>query len=297
MNNILNNKISPPELLNISPLNINEHIFQKIPNDFIDEYNEIDLLLQTKNIESTNMAKEILYNKLSHINKVTLTKEKKYKMLSDLHIDDELLNISFKIYNYKLINIINDTKCINYNDLNNIINFIKISFLIQNVDNKNCIHFTNRMCYNDVYFYDIMNIFDNRIFSDKSNILKELKTILKTTDYFNSNEKIIIILITNAIDNYDDLIIMFKKNNNKNLFIKIVVLTNDSDIVNKFNNLKNIFKFIDIFYEFNSTKQSLINYQNKLHNDFYRFLIKGVEKYLSIIEMKEHNDCMYCSIF
>jgi hypothetical protein len=294
---MIKNEISPAELINISPLNINNLIINNEINDFTDEYNDIDLLLKKNDIISNNLTKELIYNKLSHINKINLTREKKYKILIDLYIKEELIDISFKIYTYKLINIINDTKCMNYDDLNTIINFIKISFLIQHDNNKNNIHFTNRMCYNNVYFYDIMNIFDNRIFSDKSNIQKELTSLIKNNDYFNSNEKIIIILMTSSIDNYDNLIIMLKKNNNKNLYIKIILLTTDIDIINKFDNLKNIFKFVDIFYKSYYTTQNIINYQEKLNNDFYKFLIKGIEKYQSIIEMREQNDCIYCNTF
>jgi DNA-binding Lrp family transcriptional regulator len=199
------------------------------------------------------------------------------------------IKIAEDIYNYKIITLIDDTNNMNEHK-DKLLDLIKISTCIQREYCKNT-YFTN-MNINDITNYNIDTIF-KKTFYGSSNLKNKLFLF---DNYFNNNnkndDKLMIIILTSSYD--DNLNEIFNTVNQKNIYFKIGVLTNDKKIIDKYKILTEKYNFIHLL-----DICSLIDNKDYINNIFFKFLLKKIDLDIdknNIVKENYFFNCMKCSL-
>ena len=288
-------------LINKGDISINKiNILRKLNIDFrIKEIdNKDDILKNITDIQTQidNLKNEKEKNNLILNNKEKLMLELQYKMQ---------INYSILRYHHKnnLLQEINEKSYYEFITNNNIIknDILSIQNLIpkqnENLENENLVR---KLIYENLlsiyicfkFFNYFKKDFENekKLFLDVFMDLLKYETENKSNDYYIINENILIIILMNIIDNFDDIKILIPYFND-GLFTKIIILKFNKDDAN-LNFYENKFKF------FVSINECFKQFVIKIFTEekMFQNLLEGVFKY-AWANVKNDNNEIYVDDF
>ena len=279
MNNIDSEIYTPPK--------INDNIYLTYGN------NKRKMTLNDILISSDETSYEFLNvtNNTSYIEKKVKYDMESYLTLKNFDINKNLLNKSKKILDYDILILINDSFCLK-KTFYDIKNYLKILYILHHKTkhDKLSIYFTNSKD-----MIDIKNINDvDNLFFDacsgftESKLCKKIDKMIKTNT-FNSN-KCIFIIMTSDVDNNKDLYNMLNNliETNFNMSIKILLLTENENVLNYYKNVSKNIKNIDIMDNYCDN----ICKENK-NATFFKFLLKNI---IVDVKIKSTNNCITCNL-